>query len=55
MEWGIVMAFPTVLGMLFLIFAMTGEAEYQTFGQMIVNPPAMAEAEAETAELKKAA
>jgi hypothetical protein len=55
MEWGIVLAFPTVLGMLFLVFAAAGESDYQTFDQTIVNPPAIAGAEVEADELKMAA
>jgi hypothetical protein len=40
MEWGIIMAFPTVLGMLLLLFAQGAEVEHQTFGQTIINPSA---------------
>jgi hypothetical protein len=40
MEWGIVMAFPTVLAMLVLVFAESPEGSYQTFGRAVLNPPA---------------
>jgi hypothetical protein len=54
MAWGIVMAFPMVLGMLFLIF-MEPETDYQTFGQTVINPPAEMKADGERQELRKAA
>jgi hypothetical protein len=54
MAWGIVMAFPMVLGMLLLIFA-DGGVEYQTFGETVVNPPADDMLAVEEPALKKAA
>jgi hypothetical protein len=39
MAWGIIMAVPTALGMLMLIFARSGEKKYQTFGATVVNAP----------------
>ena len=39
MEWGIIMAIPTVLGMLVLIFAQPRTKEYQTFGSTVLNEP----------------
>jgi hypothetical protein len=54
MAWGIVMAFPMVLGMLMLIFA-DSETDYQTFGQTVLNPPAAMNADDERQELQKAA
>jgi hypothetical protein len=39
MEWGIVIAFPMVLGMLVLIFGQSAEADYQTFGHRVLNAP----------------
>lgn len=39
MEWGIVMAFPMVVGMLLLVFAHGSDGDYQTFGHTVVNPP----------------
>jgi hypothetical protein len=38
MAWGMIMAVPTVVGMLMLIFAQPSE-EYQTFGEIILNGP----------------
>jgi hypothetical protein len=38
MEWGMIMAFPTVIGMLVLIFAQPGKS-YQTFGSTAINEP----------------
>jgi hypothetical protein len=54
MEWGIVMAFPMVLGMLLLIFGQSAEADYQTFGHRVLNPPAVMSVPEEL-ELPKAA
>lgn len=54
MAWGIMFAFPMVLGMLVLIFA-DMEAEYQTFGSSVVNPPAEDAVAVDERELKKAA
>ena len=39
MEWGIIMALPTVIGMLVLIFAQPHDVQYQTFGQTVLNAP----------------
>lgn len=39
MEWGMIMAVPTVVGMLVLIFARPAAKEYQTFGSTILNEP----------------
>jgi hypothetical protein len=55
MEWGIVIAFPMVLGMLFLAFGAVGESDYQSFGRTVINPPATDDAEADDVELKAAA
>jgi hypothetical protein len=38
MEWGMIMALPTVIGMLVLIFAQPGKS-YQTFGSTSINEP----------------
>ena len=38
MEWGMIMALPTVIGMLVLIFAQPGKS-YQTFGSTAINEP----------------
>ena len=54
MAWGIIFAFPMVLGMLFLAFAVAGESEYQSFGRTVINPPAPDDAEADHIELKAA-
>jgi hypothetical protein len=54
MAWGIMMAFPMVLGMLMLAFA-EPETEYQTFGQTVLNPPTAMKADTEEQELRKAA
>jgi hypothetical protein len=54
MAWGIMMAFPMVLGMLILIFA-EAETDYQTFGQTVLNPPTAMNPDTEGQELRKAA
>lgn len=38
MEWGMIMALPTVIGMLVLIFAQPGKS-HQTFGHATINEP----------------
>jgi len=38
MEWGMIMALPTVIGMLVLVFAQPGKS-YQTFGSTAINEP----------------
>jgi hypothetical protein len=56
MEWGIIMAIPTVIGMLVLIFAQPRTKEYQTFGSTVLNEPQwMVHHGTDTQESRKAA
>jgi hypothetical protein len=56
MEWGMIMAIPTVIGMLVLIFAQPRTHEYQTFGSTVLNEPQWTVHEgADTQESRKAA
>jgi hypothetical protein len=54
MAWGIVVAFPMVLGMLMLVFSATGTSDYQSFGRTVINPPVPDDAEADDIHLKAA-
>jgi hypothetical protein len=56
MEWGMIMAIPTVIGMLVLLFAQPRPNEYQTFGSTVLNEPQWIVHEgADTQENRKAA
>jgi hypothetical protein len=39
MEWGMIMAIPTIIGMLVLIFAQSRTTEDEAFGSTVLNEP----------------